>query len=352
MKPIRIHILFEYGVNLRPHASASLRLIRPLTHPMLRDKVVVTAGRSLVDEAVDVVLVDRLWRPDIQPAMVDDLVNEVHRRGARLVYWFDDNFLLLRGHAADEKRYRECFQLFLALSDGVIVSSSELKKTFEGERQVVFLPSALDERLIVLRQARRAAGDRIRIGYMGTSTHDEDLRMVLPALRTVCNRYPDRIRLQFTGVLTRETLERIEELGGLPVEIINPSPVESEYQAFLLWFTGEVRWDIGIAPLVNNEFNRFKSDIKFLDYTAAAIPGIYSDVPAYVGTVKNYVTGVLVDDSASAWTAALERLIEDEPLRLKLVDNASRYLYEERILAKCADLWLPAIQEALGGSWK
>jgi glycosyltransferase involved in cell wall biosynthesis len=38
-------------------------------------------------------------------------------------------------------------------------------------------------------------------------------------------------------------------------------------------------------------------------------------VPPYVDCVVNEATGLLVDNSVEAWIGALERLIEDQPLR-------------------------------------
>jgi hypothetical protein len=39
--------------------------------------------------------------------------------------------------------------------------------------------------------------------------------------------------------------------------------------------------DIGIAPLAYNRFNECKSNIKFLEFTAAGIPGVYTDIAPY-----------------------------------------------------------------------
>lgn len=39
--------------------------------------------------------------------------------------------------------------------------------------------------------------------------------------------------------------------------------------------------DIGIAPLMDCEFNKSKSNIKSLEYTAAGIPGVYSNIEPY-----------------------------------------------------------------------
>jgi len=62
MKP-RIHVLFEHGADSQPYGSAQIRLLRPLTHPALCDEFDVTSGLEYAGQAVEAVILDRLWRP-------------------------------------------------------------------------------------------------------------------------------------------------------------------------------------------------------------------------------------------------------------------------------------------------
>ena len=103
-----------------------------------------------------------------------------------------------------------------------------------------------------------------RIGYMGTFTHDDDLLMILPALRKVFGRHGDEVELQILGVVGHpQTLQALQEL---PITYLHPGAEIVRYTSFLPWFIGNVRWDIGLAPLRDTVFNACKSDIKFLDY--------------------------------------------------------------------------------------
>ena len=45
-----------------------------------------------------------------------------------------------------------------------------------------------------------------------------------------------------------------------------------EYMEFL------GRLDIGIAPLLPTEYNRCRSDVKYLEYAAKGVTGIYSNI--------------------------------------------------------------------------
>lgn len=345
MKRLKVRVLYEYGVNMRPHASASLRLIRPLSYPRIREQVDVSFGYDLGDASgADLVLVDRFWKPDITPTAVCQLAEKVHRQGARLVYWFDDNFLLLEEKKTVPASFIESFKSFLEVSDGFVISTPELKALVAGKPRVVLLPSALDERIIVQKRAPRSDLHTVTIGYMGSATHDGDLGLVLPALEAVHARYPGRLRLQIVGAVGKEKLEGWKGWRNLPVDILQPLPQESEYQLFMLWFSSAVRWDFAIAPLVDDRFNRYKSDIKFLDYTAASAPGIFSRVSPYVSTIEHGKTGLVIENTLENWVSSLEEMVENPALRLDLLKNATGYLYQHRVLAQCWDQWLTTLQ--------
>lgn len=345
MKPLNVHVLYEYGVNFRPHASASLRLLRPLTYPTIRDRVNVTFGFDVDDSHPDLVLVDRLWRPDIRPELVESLAATVHGKGAKLIYWFDDNFMALDGRKSIPTVLKESFQRFLDLSDGYVVSTQSLQDGFSQKEHIIFLPSALDERLIVQKTSIQQSDEKLVIGYMGSATHDEDLKLVLPALQTINERYPGRLQFEVVGALNQEKLANWPELQGLPIRVLQPLPQEHEYPLFMLWFTGATHWDFAIAPLVDNYFNSFKSDIKFLDYTAAGVPGIYSNVLPYASSVEDHKTGLVVENTQDQWETSLVEMIENAALRSNLLRQASVYLYSRRTLIRCADCWVNTLHD-------
>jgi glycosyltransferase involved in cell wall biosynthesis len=93
-------------------------------------------------------------------------------------------------------------------------------------------------------------------------------------------------------------------------------------------------FDIALAPLEHNDFNLCKSNLKYLDYAMAGIPGIYSSIPTYDNVIHK-VTGLLANDTES-WYASLKRLIKSEELRRYIAENArddvlAKYNIEDRI---------------------
>lgn len=80
--------------------------------------------------------------------------------------------------------------------------------------------------------------------------------------------------------------------------------------------------DIAVAPLVDNQFNRCKSNIKWLE--TAMIPAAFvgTNIPPYQGSVEDGKTGLLVNNTANEWFEALERLVLDKELRTRLAVSA------------------------------
>jgi glycosyltransferase involved in cell wall biosynthesis len=344
----QIHVIYEHGLDFRPYSSPFLRLIRPLTHPLVQAHIDTTFNLDYDNEPADLVIIDRLWRKDVTLQLVQELVNRIRLKGTRIIYSLDDNYFDLPFDkiAWPTRETLSIVTFLLRQSDVVLVTTPTLRqRLIDYNPNILVLPNQLDERLLVMRNpdnTSRIDQNRITIGYMGTFTHDEDFMLVLPALKSIHQRYPGRIEVQVIGVISRE--ETKKELQALPIRYVYPRPEEHEYPLFMLWFTGHVNWDITISPLQNTQFNNCKSDIKFLDYASIGAAGIYSQSPVYLSTVHNQQDGWLAENSPDAWVEALETLIQDTPLRLSIARNASRYLYQERILAQHAADWVEIIK--------
>jgi len=343
----RVHILYEYGIDTRPHTPSYLRFIRPFTHPTIAEQVETTFGWDYQDQPVDLVILERLWRPDVSLPLVEKLLERIHQAGARFVYALDDSFFDL---ARENKGWPHpgllpIIEFCLRQAHAVIVTTPVLKARLDSYNpNILILPHALDERLLVRRFA--SPGEHLlTIGYMGTPTHDNDLQLVLPAIRNVCRHHTGRVQFQIIGAVRNEGTKKL--LADLPIHYIPLDPRETEYPLFMLWFSANTRWDIAIAPLRDTPFNQCKSDIKFLDYAAIGAAGIFSRCPAYSTSVQHQENGWLAANSPEAWEEALETLIVDPNLRWQLSSQANSYLYTERTLAQRAPDWVTIVHQLL-----
>ena len=344
---MKLHVLFEHGGDQRPHGCSHIRLLRPLGHPVNAGRIEWTAGTTYQGGA-DVVLVERMWRPEsVTVAAVEELIARVRRDRARLLFTVDDNLLDLQPWSALQRplggELTSIVRLLAREADGVIVSTEPLRERMRAlNPRIAVVPNAVDERLFRLSEPRpaRPAGAPLTLGLMGTFSHEGDLMMILEPLRALLRARQGRVRLQIVGAVGDEGLLRV--FDGLPVELVNSGrPVD--YPAFVAWMVDSLRWDLAIAPLEDSPFTRCKSDLKLLDYAALGLPGIYSRVLPYGATVRHLETGWLAESSTDGWREALERLVDDADLRRAIAANARQYVAAERTLARNAASWPDAV---------
>ena len=344
----RIHILFEHSSDLRPHGCSHIRLLLPLGYPINADSFEVTRGSSY--EKADIVIVERTWRPSDNPLNdAEQLVGKLRRDGARFIYSIDDNLLDLKlDEPARENLTMQqlmAIRYFIRKADGVIVTTDPLKDRLAPlNKSIAVVQNALDERLWRREPSSEISESRKRrkvIGYMGTHTHDADLMMIAQALITVARKHPpDLIELHFIGGFADSAV--LGAFGDVPIKVLDVGS-NVEYPKFARWMVDNVFWDLAVAPLVDNDFNRCKSDLKFLDYSALGIPGIYSRVAAYDRTVQHMETGYLSNNDIQSWIEAIQLLLSDDRLRQTLARNAREYVFSNRTLEHRAKDWRCAI---------
>ncbi len=343
---LKLYILPEHGTDGNWHGSAYVRLLRPFTHPaVLGDKLEIIAfDHDYNGSHVDVVLVERGWRADLRPHIVENLINKVRRAGARLWWMIDDNLLDPHPQWSTEKNLlplRPALEILAREADAILVSTLPLAQRLQRvNTHTQVLSNLLDERLLE-NPASRDSGQPLIIGYMGTFTHLRDLMSILPALRRVLHRHQGAVRLAIIGVTDIPHLAALLPKGSLDIQ----RPPTHIYPDFIRWITSSIRWDIGIAPLLSNPFNDCKSDIKLLDYGACALPSVYSSVPAYAESVEDGVTGLLATNTSEVWEEALERLIRDTEFRHAVGQATHHYLLNERTLAAKGRQWQSLLLE-------
>ena len=175
--------------------------------------------------------------------------------------------------------------------------------------------------------ARPAADAPIHIGYAGNKGHRGDLALVAPALLRILQRRPD-VRITFFGAVP----------DGFPahgrVEVVREFVDYDRFPARL----AALGLHFALAPLLDNPFNRCVSPLKYYEYGALAIPGIFSPRPAYA-CVRDGENGLVAEDDAGAWEAAIERLCADAQLRERLAANARGDVRASAMLEPHAARW-------------
>ncbi len=194
-------------------------------------------------------------------------------------------------------------------------------------RNIEIIPNYLSDNLWSFKELSASSDSEniITIGYMGGKSHQPDLMMVLPALKEINENYPGKIKFHFWGIEPPEELAATSQVGWSP-----PEPYV--YQKFVNFFQTQ-KADIVIAPLEENFFNDCKSPIKFLEYSANGMPGVYSNIQPYIDTLTHGVDGYLAS-SNEEWVEGLSRLIDDREMRKKFAINAQQKIKENWLLSQ------------------
>ncbi|PLS69260.1 MAG: group 1 glycosyl transferase [Cyanobacteria bacterium M5B4] len=88
--------------------------------------------------------------------------------------------------------------------------------------------------------------------------------------------------------------------------------------------------DIGILPLQDTQFNRMKSDLKFLEHAAHGVVALASPT-VYAQSIEEGITGMIYH-SVDEFAAKLTELIQNAKLRHRIADNAYNWVKDHRLL--------------------
>jgi len=187
-------------------------------------------------------------------------------------------------------------------ADAMIVSTPYLKEVYEDCNKYIYVvPNCIDFKLWDKVKRKKKKG--LRIGWSGGAAHKEDLEIILPVIKEFGVKYPE-IKFVF--------------LHGAP-DFIRDLPNVEYHQKFARidkypQYVGSQGIDIGLAPLVDNAFNRGKSNLKFLEWSALSIPTVASNVGNFKETIKNGKEALLCNNAKDFFTN-LETLAKNSKVR-------------------------------------
>src|SRR5262245_17670549 len=296
-----LHLVYEKAhtastrirlVQMAPHLEARGIACRVVAYP--RHAAARRALRAAVG-AGDVVLVHRA-RPTPRE------VRYWRAMPAARIYDFDDAVMWgrrrgLRG--AWTRRQRSAgFARALACADAATCGNSFLAAQC-GDLPTAIVPSAVP--LDVPLHTPRAEAAPFRVGWIGRATNLRYVREVGPALAQLARVIPLEVVCVSDGELA---------LPGCPVVNVRWTR-ESEARAV-------AGFDAGIMPLALDEpWSRGKCAYKLLQYMAAGVPAVGSDVGMNADLIRSGENGLLAR-SARDWTDALARLAGDLALRTRI----------------------------------
>ena len=320
------------SADRRDWACYFLRLESPLSHI---ENVKVDSGFVnkdnnwvLVEENIDnadIVIVQRFFPCQSTTGILDKIFDQ----GKLVIYELDDDLLSIPDtnpvydDAMSIHRYIERVAKY---SHAVIVSTDDLKEVMSQYNENVYVyNNHIDTELWMQNKNKNKnknvnVNEKIVIAYAGTPTHEEDLKIIEPALVKISAEYKDQIEFLFIGCVT----DKLRGLHNSKVLVFDAN--YKEYVELMQSLT----IDIALAPLLLTEFNLAKSNIKWLEYSACGAVGIFSDIPSYRQSVRQYETGIVSSNDSDEWYQAIKKLLDEPVLRRTIAcqardDVASNY---------------------------
>lgn len=190
---------------------------------------------------------------------------------------------------------------------------------------VATIPNCLDMRYYPDVEVKRKKGKgEIRIGWSGGSSHSMDLRTILPSLKRLSKKH--KIKLVISGSYFPEIFK---ELGDLV-----------EYHPWTKWEAHPYRMklldlDFAIIPLADDEFfNKYKSELKMMEFAALKVPMIIKDQLPYSPYIKKG-ENCLAYKTEEELDKCLELMVRGKN-KDKMIKNAYEWVTEHRDVDKIA----------------
>lgn len=159
----------------------------------------------------------------------------------------------------------------------------------------------------------------VRFVYLGALTRFRALEAIFLASQQVLSRTND-FRVVLVGLDRVEGFYHslVDELNLADVVTLMP-PVSYEEVPELL-----ASYDVGLAYVPDRQIWHLQPTIKVLEYRAAGLPILSSDVASHREVVEDGINGLLVPNSAEGLAAGMLQFVEDRAFLRKCQLNASR----------------------------
>ncbi len=297
------------------------RLIKPLLELESDDYEFTYHGADLVKETVGKSTVE-FWQQFVKRYdmfIVKHIDNEeacsnllffVRKYGKKIILDLDDNLFEVKEdqpayeHYGIGKPKRAIISALISMVDGLFVSTQPLadyykkiiKDIYGVDLKIWVLNNYNDKKDFDFVPAEKEVNKMV-IGWTGSTTHFNDLKIVIPALKKLLKEYPN-LHIEMMGGLTHEDAPKLfEDVDDKLLDRVFVGSGTESWEGYPKLLS-TYKWDIGIAPITDDEFNRGKSHIKFMEYASYSIPCVASNVYPYQ-IIKDGETGLLCEENHS-----------------------------------------------------
>jgi len=260
----------------------------------------------------------------VGPPVIERLVNQL---GRPIIYDFSDPIWLpyVSLHSPRVSYLKSPYKIAsICRLSTVILAGNRFLADYARQHnpRVTIVPDTVDTERYRVKDANRRPSDDIVVGWSGSATTGRHLEMIAGALGKLSQRV--RFRLKILGNVP-------PRLSDVPHDFVQWRP-ENEVD--------ELRsFDIGIMPLPDDPYTRYRTHLKIRQYMAVGIPSVASPVGIMPEIVDDGVNGFLAG-SDEGWIEKLALLIAKPELREQMGLEARR----KAETCFSTQVWLPKIR--------
>lgn len=316
-----------------------------------------------------------------------NLIKKLQERGVILVMDLDDYWMPPKEHpmygAAMKEKLPEKISATFKMVDYVTTTTnifaSHIKKY---NNNVKVIPNAIDMSHPMWAQEDTRKTDRVRISWIGGSSHAKDLELLKNSMNMLHNdsSLKDKYQIVMCGYDIRGFITEVDQFGNVvsnrkitPQETIwntfekvftddyNPNVISESYKKYLLKCENTTfkesdvyessyvrRWtlpltqygrhynycDVCLAPLAENTFNEVKSELKIIEAGLTKKVLIAQEFGIYKDLIKHNENGILIPKSKNVrgWYEAIKKVVNDKEYRDQLSNNLYDFVKEKYTL--------------------
>ena len=171
-------------------------------------------------------------------------------------------------------------------------------------------------------------GKRQTTIFFGALNRDGDFMEIVPILNRFAKQYGNKLAFK---ILARENLFNALETDN-KTYVGDLKQWDGQFISYEDYEAAIRSSDIALLPLRDNEFNRAKSDLKFIESAANGAVVLASPV-VYSSVIKDGTTGFIYHNGRE-FINKLNLLIRNKNLRRKVAEEAYSYVKHERLMSQ------------------
>jgi len=304
--------------------------------------------------------------------VTDKVVPELRKHGIKTLMDIDDHWVIPREHPMYNKQLADSFSKKITQNFKIVDFVTTTTEYYADKirknhnKNVYVIPNAVDPEENQFQPNKKTETEKVRVGWLGGSSHLEDLKLMYNLFVSLSKSGKKDVQLNLCGFDLRGTIT--DPKNGVTRKI---KPEESIWYKYELLFTNNYEllkdnpeyinflknfeqkrfsdeetmpyrrhWtknvksyatnynhiDVSLAPLVSNEFNKCKSQLKVIEAGFHKIPIICEKIEPYKIDIKDGVNGFFVDSTKKpkGWRQKLKKLVDNPSLR----EDIGMSLYE------------------------